>query len=336
MKLELSVWTPHLNHLLYSYYFYCKEEKIKCNILFNQSIRHNCGLLTYIDQTILFDYSDDHEFLVNPINFDFYFKRSLSLNCSYKNVYPLNFNVSLTYKALNFLFEVDRSLLRFKHNRTELFRALDYFHLKSNAAHSLMDIRRFPEKISKGNGQCVFYTRLWNPNTTSDPLEKERRILQNDFRINACRVINKNFKKSIAGLFPDVYSIENASDVVLDMKSYKKSNYLKKVKEFSIGIADDGLKDTPGWKIGEYLLYGKAVISTPISIQTNNFEKNMNFLELSNRSAYKELPDAISDLQKNDRFLEMGQTNLNWSDTYLHPKNYINRILEIVSSQVTQ
>jgi hypothetical protein len=332
MQLHISIWTHHLNHLLYSYHFYSIEFNKKFEIVFDKNVRHNGAILYVNNMSIFFDYSDDIVFLDDHEKYDCYFKRSLSSVTSFKNVYPLNFNVPLSYRTFSFLLKLKKNFLFYKHNKTELYRALDFFHLKSNAAHSLLDIRGFDKDISVGNGEALYYTRLWNPHSTNDPLEKARRLIQNEFRINACRIIKKSFRNSDVGLYPDHFSIKKAPDLVLDLKSCRKSSYLKKLKKFSIGIADDGLKDTPGWKIGEYLLHGKAVISTPISVQIEDFKQGVNYLELSSRSAYKELPDCINDLQKNNKYIEMGQANLEWSSQYIHPKNYLSRVLEIVHS----
>ncbi|OUS18669.1 hypothetical protein A9Q93_03370 [Nonlabens dokdonensis] len=293
---------------------------------------HNGALLHVDSKTIFFDYSDDVIFLENPSKYNFYFKRSLSIYTEIENVYPLNFNIPLSYKTISLLQKLQKEFLFHKHNKVEFYRALDVFHLKSNSAHSLLDVRKLSEDVSRGNGEALYYTRLWNPNSTNDPKEKERRIIQNEFRINACRIIKKTFKSAKTGLYPDSFSVKCAADVVLDLKSCKKSNYLKTLKQFSIGIADDGLKDTPGWKIGEYVLHGKAVISTPIQVQIDQFENGKNYLELSDRSAYLELPDRIRELQRDDAYLQMAKANLDWSKQYLHPKNYFIRILEIIKN----
>ncbi|AGC77427.1 hypothetical protein DDD_2300 [Nonlabens dokdonensis DSW-6] len=293
---------------------------------------HNGAILYVNSKTVFFDYSDDVLFLEDHSKYDFYFKRSLSIDAKIYNVYPLNFNVPISYKTTSLLLSLNRDFLFYKHNKTELYRALDFLHLKSNSAHSLLDVRKLNRSVSKGNGEPLYYTRLWNPNSTNDPQEKERRFIQNEFRINACRIIKNTFKNAKTGLFPDPYSIKRTSDIVLDLNSCKKSNYLKTLKQFSIGVADDGLKDTPGWKIGEYLLYGKAVISTPIKVQIDQFKIGENYLSLSDRTAYKELPDKIRDLQRDERYMEMAQENLKWSKQYLHPQNYLNRVLEIIDN----
>ncbi|MCV9931233.1 hypothetical protein OIU80_02985 [Flavobacterium sp. LS1R47] len=106
------------------------------------------------------------------------------------------------------------------------------------------------------------------------------------------------------------------------------------LNNYNICIADDGLKDTPGWKIGEYLLFGKAVITTPLNIDLDNFNEHINYEKLCNRSSYLELPEKIEYLLDGKKYLKMGEDNLMWSEIYLHPKNYIQRILSIIKKDI--
>ncbi|UPT70080.1 MAG: hypothetical protein M0D53_13215 [Flavobacterium sp. JAD_PAG50586_2] len=99
------------------------------------------------------------------------------------------------------------------------------------------------------------------------------------------------------------------------------------LRNCNIGIADDGLKDTPGWKIGEYLLFGKAAISTPLNVAIENFYEHVNYEKLSTRNSVLELPEKIEFLLNGNRYLEVGRNNLDWSNEYLHPKNFMHRIL---------
>ncbi len=41
IKLELSVWTHHLTHLLYSFFYYCKKNKLDFNITYNDDVKYN-------------------------------------------------------------------------------------------------------------------------------------------------------------------------------------------------------------------------------------------------------------------------------------------------------
>nr|WP_315209206.1 hypothetical protein [uncultured Flavobacterium sp.] len=327
MTLIIRYWNPHCNMLIFSYLYYCEINNIEFKINFDPAISPNCALIYDDNQTIFFDYSDNYLFIDLPTKYTYYFKRSLKQEDKKDNIYPLNFQVNYSYKAFVFLTRLSFKELIKMDNRIEIIRALDYFNSVTNSSHNAMDIRGFPKGIQDNGGKVLFHTRLWNPDNHRDSDEKERRFLQNEFRISACRVIKKNFKNASVGLFPDMLSAKMAPDLLLDLKMTSKKEYFKSLRYCDIGIADDGLKDTPGWKIGEYLLFGKAVVTTPLNISLNNFKEGKNYQVLSTRSAYFELPEKINYLLKEKKYLEMCGDNFKWSDDFLHPKNYINNIL---------
>lgn len=334
MKLELPRWTPHHNMIVYSLLFYSEKNNLDLSVIFNNKIQANSAILHIKGKVVFFDYSDDVFFTDNPGHYDFYFKRSLPLANSFDNVYPLNFQVNFSYKALSILKKLPVSELINKKNRIEIFRALDYFNAFTNLSHNAMDVRFFPKEVINNKGKIIFQTRLWNPENHIDFHEKERRKIQNEFRIEGCRIIKKNFKNTSVGLFPDNLSLKIASDILLDVKRTSKKGYFESLYNSDICIADDGLKDTPGWKIGEYLLFGKAIISTPITVTVENFNEHINYEKLSTRNAYTELPERIEYLLTQNRYLEMGRNNLLWSELHLHPKNYIDRILSIIEKKI--
>jgi hypothetical protein len=329
MRLEIHHWTPHHNMIIFSCLYFCEENNIEFDIQINPKISWNGAILYLKNKTFYFDYSDDTSFLDGPNKYDYYLKRSLKIIDANRNVYPLNLQVNYSYKSLKLLSKLDLNVLLNKANRIEIIRALDYFNAFTNSSHNAMDVRKLPKRALDNGGEVIFYTRLWNPDNHIDRYEKERRRLQNEFRIASCRIIKKNFEKASVGLFPDGLSSKSAPDLLLDVKKTSIKEYFSMLRQSDIGIADDGLKDTPGWKIGEYLLFGKAVITTPLNIALENFHEHANYEKLSSRSSYLELPDKIEYLLKDKKYLEMGHNNLKWSDEYLHPKNYIKRILSV-------
>lgn len=334
MKLELPYWTSHHNMILYSLLYYCEENNQVFDVSFNAEISTGGAILHNNNQTIFLDYSDNSVFIDNPKKYDFYFKRSL-LSQDYKeNVYPLNLQVNFSYKALNLLMKFNFKDFTNKRSRTEIVRAMDYFNVVTNLSHNAMDIRNFPKKAADNNGKIIFHSRLWNPDNNADVDEKIRREHQNEFRIEACRIIKNNFKNVSVGLFPDELAKKVAPEFVLDIKSTSKKEYFKSLRNADIGIADDGLKDTPGWKIGEYLLFGKAIVTTPLNTVVADFQEHINFEKVQNRSSYLELPEKIEYLLEGKKYLEVAENNLKWSETYLHPKNYIKRILTITKNTI--
>lgn len=327
MYLLVATWTHHLNHLIYSYFYFCKREKIRVDIRKDASIVSNGAVLVIDHKKIFFDYSDDYLFMEKPERYHQYYKRSLREVDHSGNVLPLNFNVPLAYKSASLLWNMRGDILFDKWSRIEVLKALDIFGLVSKSSHSVLDVRRYPETAIDNGGKVLFHTRLWNPDNHPDPEEKERRRLQNEFRINACRIIKENFKDAAVGLFADSLSQKTAPDLLLHPNEAKKNNYLNRLINYDIGIADDGLKDTPGWKIGEYLFYGKAVITTPLNVVIENFNPQTNYEVLTSRSSFQELLDKINNLLKNKSYFDMGLANKDWSDRYIHPKNYIDRIV---------
>ncbi len=329
--LEINFWSEHLNQLIYSCFYYCKKNDLEFNLNANKNIRFGGAIVIIKEKNIFFDYSDDIVFMDLPEKYDYYFKRSLKDVDRKSTIYPLNFNVPLAYNSFKLLFKLKYNLITDKNSFKEILEASDFFSVL-RGSHKTLSIKNYPNKISDDfGGNVIFKTRLWNPDNNPDSNEKERRLLQNEFRINACRVIKKSFKNASVGLAEGVLANKIAPDLVISNKLSSKKKYLNELNKFNIGIADDGLKNTPGWKIGEYLLYGKAVITTPINISVENFLEGTNYAQLSTRNSYQELPDKIAMLQKEKKYLEMGESNYHWSRMYLHPANYIDRILASIN-----
>lgn len=106
-----------------------------------------------------------------------------------------------------------------------------------------------------------------------------------------------------------------------------RKNYLSELQKSDICIADDGLKDTPGWKIGEYIIMKKAIISTPIRTVVEDFETGINYISTIDRNNYECLPDLVSDLLKNKKYMELKRNNEAWYNKYMRPDIYIENII---------
>ncbi len=328
MTLKIKEWTAHHNQILYSLLYYCEVNKQSFDIKYDPDLSGYGIILNVNNSNCFLDYSDDIKFMADARQFDYYFKRSLLPGDMSGNIYPLNFNHTLTYKPLHLIGKMPVKVLKNKKSRIELTRALDYFGIVTNDSHTSKDIKYFSEKkLNDNNGRVIFMARLWDPARSKDPEEKERRNRQNHFRINACRVISRNFSNSITGIYPDTFAKEEAKDVLLDLKVTRKKNYLSELQKADICIADDGLKDTPGWKIGEYIIMKKAIISTPIQTVVEEFETGKNYISTNNRDNFECLPDLVSDLLKNKKYMEVKRNNEVWYNKYMRPDIYIENII---------
>lgn len=332
ITISINRWSSHLNMILYSLLFYSEKCKVKYNIKFDGSAPDSGAILEYNNKMAFLDYSDSPDFLTEPSVYKFYFKRSLLVQDQQRltNVYPLGFHVNYTYMPLNLLRKINFKHLLSLGNRTEVIRAVDLLGLITNNSHSSMDIRKYPDKIMDNGGRIIYCARLWDTDRVRDVEEKSRRQAMNEFRINACRIIKEKFKDSIAGLSPDYYAKLMAPDILLNNSQITKKGYLRNLSESDICIADDGLKDTLGWKIGEYALFGKAIITTPIKIVLPGFTENINYVSLSSRLAFDEIPQKINEIRMHKDYLRMATANLEYARNYLHPISYIQRILHIM------
>jgi len=328
ITIEINSWNSHLNHLLYALFFYCKKNKVKFLIKENSAISTVCLKVNFKGKILFFDYSDDFKFEANPKEFDYYFKRSITFENISERILPLNFQINFAYQPLSLLLKMPLSIRFIKKSKVEIIRALDFFGI-TNMSHFSMLLHTFRLK-KNSNGRIIFCTRLWNPNNAIDDAEKQRREKQNLFRIEACRIIKKNFNNSFVGVFDSDLARILCPDLIFKEKVLSKKRYLNELRKSDICVVDDGLKDSIGWKFGEYVLFGKAIISTPTTVYIESFFKNKNYLELSNRLAYSELIDSIQVLLNDNFYLEMGKNNSEWASNYLEPEAFISNILKVI------
>lgn len=328
MKIFISIFNSHLNHFLYSLIEYKKKYKTHVTIIYEPNIKSNCVLILVFNKTYFLDYSDCTDFADLPSKFDFYFKRSLKPTDFLGNVKPLNFQINISTSPLMLLHHLPKQIDFLVKSKVEIVRMLDLLKFTNMNHYSMMHYKFLSGQKVEGNGKVIFCSRLWNPENHKDPEEKSRRQLQNDFRVNACRIIKKNFKNATVGIFDSKLAREICPDIIFPNKIISKQQYFKELVTSSIGIAGYGLKDTPGWKIGEYAFMGKSIITTPIQTVVEDFKDNINYLKLSNRISYDEIPDKIEALLSSNTHKKMSDANVHWSRTYLDPVNYVTRIID--------
>jgi hypothetical protein len=329
ITIEIPYWSALYNQLMYSFFCYADQRGLDLKIVQNKQVYLGLSILRYKGQRILLDYSDDRGHFNERFDCDRYFKRSLQKSDYLANVNPLNFQVNFAYKPFKILSKIDRKILFDNRSRGELIRAIDYFETLTEDSHFSKTLKRFEncKKMDRISGRVIFMTRLWDPDRHHDDAEKERREAQNQFRIEACRILSKECPGSIVGIYPDYYSKKRAPDLLVDASLASKKNYLKTTGSCCIGVADDGLRDTPGWKIGEYTMLGMAIISTPINVHIQDFTDGIHFLSTGSRSNYHVLPELVNRLQQGNRIEEMQAANRNWYLSYLEPNRYVENIL---------
>jgi len=135
MTITINKWTAHHNQFIYSLFFYCETKSESFKIDYSSTIPSNGILLNFNDKLIFLDYSDSTNFIDSPEKYEFYFKRSLGLNSQINNVKPLNFQVNFSFRPLQLINKIPRSILKSKSSKIEFIRALDYFSFLTNDSH---------------------------------------------------------------------------------------------------------------------------------------------------------------------------------------------------------
>jgi|SRR5690554_3411207 len=328
MIIYISSYTAHLNQLLYSALEFSKVHKHRLIIKYDNSIKENCALIEFNNNSYFLDYSDNYVFSDLHTQYDYYLKRSLRQEDYKGNIKPLNFQINFATSPFVLFNKLPKNKEFLVKSKIEILRMLDVFKLTNMSHYSMLYDVFVKAQNNKGDGKIIFYTRLWDPDNNKNPDEKKRREKQNDFRIGACRIIKDNFKNSKVGVFDSKLARAVCPDLIFPNKIISKKEYFSELSNSSICIADDGLKDTPGWKIGEYALMGKSIISTPINVLIKDFIQDLNYLELTDRNSYEEIPDKVEYFLSNNNYLRMSEQNVFWSEKYLHPSTYISNIID--------
>lgn len=284
------------------------------------------------DQIIFFDMADNagiREDLYEEC--DFYFKRMLLkedlINRGKLMPYGLNYQVFYRNNFLKYLFLRDRKFLKYSLRYSKVSSSL--LNIKDCINNNeLSKMQSFP---SSGK-QILFRSRLWNPDNNSMIQKKEERKVLNCERIELNRKLKEKYGKHFSGgIQKDKFSIFQCKDLLLPDKEYHKKNYLKQLKNSSIGIVNQGLEGSISWKFGEYISHSLAVITTPIDEYQllGPLREEEHYLTFR---SHEECLEKTELLYSNDKLrMEMQRANRAYYEYWLHPGEKLLRIFESIN-----
>lgn len=122
------------------------------------------------------------------------------------------------------------------------------------------------------SNRILFCSRLW-------PQKEEL----NDTRIKTVKTLRHFFRNSIvAGFCDSPTSRRLCKDLILPHKITKRNNFIRLVQSTSICITTTGLYNSTGWKFGEYISCGKAIVSEPLLFSVpGHFQEGINYLSFN-------------------------------------------------------
>ena len=150
----------------------------------------------------------------------------------------------------------------------------------------------------------------------------------NPFRaafIKACKATTNNFEGGLLAKSKHP-ELKTYSDVIT--ANYVLPNeYLNKVKKSAIVFNTPAVWGCLGWKLGEFLAMGKAIISTPLHNEMPyQLEHGKNIHFVNTESEIKVAVERIQNDLSYRRKLEMGAKA--YFDAYLAPEVIIKRLIQ--------
>ncbi len=125
--------------------------------------------------------------------------------------------------------------------------------------------------------------------------------------------------------------LEEYSDCIY-RKRIDMTSYIAKSKRSAIVFNTPSVSGCLGWKLGEYLCMGKAIISSPLNRMMPGNAEDLNFAHFVSNN--DQLEEAVALLQRNDSYrrgLERNATE--YFRRYLTPEVVIRRIIHHFSTQ---
>jgi len=291
-------------------------------------------------KSICFDLSDTHEFQSQELlnSCDIYFKRMLLKEHETQKIQPYGLNYPVLYQNDSFVRRGYatggwKGLVRSFARKNSLLSTLLDINISSK--NSLVQHFEQLPRLELAEMGVIFYSRLWNPEKIQDSTKRLQRELMNEIRIKAVALLKQELgSRFIGGIQLDAYSKKVAGNsLVQDNSVVHKKSYLANLRKSHIGIATEGLEESIGFKLAEYMAMSMAIVSNPIDMYSlpGNFEKGIHYLPYT--SAEECASQCIRLMEDKRMYLNMSVNNMRYYTDYLRPDKLIFNCLIYVLSR---
>ena len=137
--------------------------------------------------------------------------------------------------------------------------------------------------LEREPARAIFLARTWDPEEVP-PLPEAAVREMNDLRAGCIRLLRARLGARFLGGFErSAYALAHYPDcVVAEGMSTRRRDYLRRVREYAVCVATNGLWDSIGWKFAEYMALGKAIVCEPMKFEVpGGLAPGRNFLEFS-------------------------------------------------------
>ncbi len=143
--------------------------------------------------------------------------------------------------------------------------------------------------------------------------------------IRACKSTGVNFEGGLLAR-PNHPGFEDYKDVITDTYVESKE-YIEKIKQSAVVFNTPAVWNCHGWKLGEYLAMGKAIISTPlINEMPFNFGDDKHICIVHSE---KDIQQAVEKITANDEYRTRLESNAKtYYSNFLSPEKVVKRLIE--------
>jgi hypothetical protein len=183
------------------------------------------------------------------------------------------------------------------------------------------------DPVHEATPQAIFLARTWDPKEVSAmPLEAVKQM--NEIRAGCIRLLRERFGERFFGGFDrSAHALEHYPDCVVDAGvSTRRRHYLRRLRDYSVCVATNGLWDSIGWKFGEYVALGKAIVCEPMKFDLPGpMAAGRNFLEFDTPEACAERVAGL--LEGREARERMMANNARYFAEYGAPDAVVARVL---------
>lgn len=277
---------------------------------------------------------------------DFYFKRSYNkaLYDSFseekrEKIRPFGFNYQVACKNKWLLIQrifmevLARPFNPFvRKNGFHLHNIKELIDLNFNKRKKIMpDHKELRPQLSERKYSVLFMCRLWDPEELSEKNRADAKKV-NDSRIAIIRDLRARLgSQFLGGIQRTHYAEKHVPELTIKDKQFtSRDNYLNLVRQSEIVISSTGLLGSTGWKFGEYVALGKAIISEPLRSEVpGDFNVGSHYQEFHTPRQCVSIVEKLLDDEPLRRNMENNVSEYFWK--YLEPENLMRKFInEIV------
>lgn len=335
-RIKIVSRSPHLSSVIAGFMALRDQGILDFNteLVYRQSARYPFVSLleAEIDGVkIAFDVKDGYNFDVQRVDayiptVDYYFKRSFSEEKNatlfspenLKKMYPLGFNYLLTYPKN----PID--VFSFRDFKLSVWHMLKPLIGRKSPRYFTAEVFEAPANFKVEAPTVLFLTRLW-------PLTEETVGLHdyiNETRIAIIRALRKAYGEYfIGGVSDSPLSRELCPDLIMPKSMTVREKYLDIMKQADICIGSMGLRESIGWKTGEYIAASRAIVHERFHYSVpGDFAIGKNYFDFD---TVDECVAHVEYLYKNpDALYAMKQANQQYYQEWLRPDKQVGHALE--------